>query len=157
VREKKKKSTPNSGRYTNPSCFILHKLINCIDLSNPHSLKATLFTSNGLSFTLRYLCILTTNQGIKFGFRVIIFKFRLSTPPLGDFQYPLTAWVLGAPRGPKNAMHNPREAHEAPPNQRSCTVADPDGSGNTLVWLQCFVFRIVIVWGTWLHSQPLNL
>lgn len=71
--------------------------------------------------------------------------------------YPLTAWVLGAPRGPKNAMHNPREAHEAPPNQRSCAVADPDGSGNTLVWLQCFVFRIIIVWGTWLHSQPLSL
>jgi hypothetical protein len=33
-----------------PSCFILHKLISCIDLSILHSLKATLFASKGLSF-----------------------------------------------------------------------------------------------------------
>jgi hypothetical protein len=36
-----------------PSCIILHKLISCIDLSIPHSLKATLFASKGLNFTLR--------------------------------------------------------------------------------------------------------
>jgi hypothetical protein len=36
-----------------PSCFNLHKLISCIDLSILHSLKATLFASKGLSFTLR--------------------------------------------------------------------------------------------------------
>jgi hypothetical protein len=36
-----------------PPCSIFHKLISCIDLLIPHSLKATLFTSKGLSFTLR--------------------------------------------------------------------------------------------------------
>jgi hypothetical protein len=35
------------------SCSIHYKLISCIDLLIPHSLKATTFTSKGLIFTLR--------------------------------------------------------------------------------------------------------
>jgi hypothetical protein len=64
------------------------RLISSIDLSIPHYLKAILFTSKGLSFytpIIVYL-VLTTNQGIELGCKVIIFRFRLSTPPLGDFQ-----------------------------------------------------------------------
>jgi hypothetical protein len=70
-----------------PSCFILYKHFSCVDLLIPHSLKAILFASKGLSFYTPKIVnlVLTTNQGIKSGFRVIIFRFRLTTPPLGDF------------------------------------------------------------------------
>jgi hypothetical protein len=56
-------------------------------------INSALFQSNSLfkqrlSFytpIIIYL-VLTTNQGIELGDKVLIFRFRLSTPPLGDYQ-----------------------------------------------------------------------
>jgi hypothetical protein len=42
-----------SSSYLSPLASFSLKLISCIDLSIPHSLKATLFASKGLSFSLR--------------------------------------------------------------------------------------------------------